>query len=69
MAGAIPEYERLRKKNIEDNNRKLRELGLLLMGTPTFKRREDPGYLTLKYKPFTTDLLHLGLQVNNMVWF
>ena len=67
MTGTIQDYERLRKKNIENNNRKLRELGLSPMVTSTFKRPEDLGYVTLKYKPFTTDMLHLGIQVNNML--
>ena len=67
MEGTIGEYERLRKKNIENNNRKLQELGLTSMVTSTFKKPEDPVYVTLKYQHFTTDLLHLGLQVNNML--
>lgn len=67
MTSEISEYERLRQKNIEENNRKLRELGLPAMATSTFKRPEDPGYVILKSKAFTTDLLLLGMQVNNLL--
>ena len=66
MEATTPEYERLRKKNIENNNKKLQELGLKPIGTSTFKKPEDPGYVTLNYHSFTTGLLHLRLQVNNM---
>jgi hypothetical protein len=59
MEEEIPEYERIRKKNIEANNQKLRELGLTPIGTSHFKRPEDPGYVTPN--PNTTDLLPLAL--------
>lgn len=59
-AGAIPEYKRLHSKNIEDNNRKLMELGLDPMGASNFKRPLDPGYVSLNSNPFATDILHLG---------
>ena len=67
MTLEIPQYERLRKKRVEENNRKLLELGLRAMATSIFKRPEDPGYVTLKSKVFPTDLLLLGMQVNNML--
>ena len=66
MEATTPEYERVRKKNIENNNKKLQELGLKSLVTSTFKRPEDLGYVTLNYHSFSTGLLHLGLQANNM---
>jgi hypothetical protein len=45
MAATTPEYERLRNKNIEENNRKLRELGLPPMSSTKFKMLEDPRYV------------------------
>lgn len=46
MVATIQEYERLRKKNTEENNRKLRKLGLSPILPTKFKRLEDPGYVT-----------------------
>ena len=45
MAATIPKYERLRNKNIEENNRKLRELGLPPISSTKFKTLEDPRYV------------------------
>ena len=68
-AGAIPEYEHLRSKNIEDNNGKLMELGLAPMGASNFKRQLNLGYVSLNSNPFATDVLHLGWQVNNQLCY
>jgi hypothetical protein len=45
MAATIPEYERLRNKNIEENNRKLRELDLPPISSTKFKKPEDSRYV------------------------
>ena len=52
MEGAIPEYERMRKKNIEVNNQKFWELSLTPIATSNFKRPQDPGYVTLNPKAY-----------------
>ena len=43
MASAIPEYERMRNKVIAKNKEKLKELGLAVLATKTFKKPADPG--------------------------
>ena len=45
----------MRKKNIESNNAKLRELGLCPIPTSNFKKPENPWYVALN--PSATDLI------------